>query len=50
MKNALIVAERAGFKGTIRKVTFHDGSHWYDVRFERGEAVVRYDSDLELAR
>jgi hypothetical protein len=43
------VMDRDGFKGTIRKITFHDGSHWYDVRFERGEAV-RYDSDLELAR
>ena len=42
------VVDRDGYKGTIRKVTEHRGSVWYDVRFERGEAV-RYDPDLKAA-
>ena len=41
------VIDRDGFKGVITLVTEWRGSHWYDVRFERGEAV-RYDSDLTL--
>lgn len=41
------VVDRDGFRGTIAAVTHHDGSHWYDVRLARGEAV-RYDYDLTL--
>lgn len=41
------VVDRDGFKGVITLVTEWRGSHWYDVRFDRGEAV-RYDSDLTL--
>lgn len=41
------VEDRSGFRGVITSVTCHDGSVWYDVRFDRGVAV-RYDSDLEL--
>lgn len=39
------VVDRDGFKGSISLVTEHEGSRWYDVRFENGSAV-RYDSDL----
>jgi hypothetical protein len=39
------VTDRDGFTGTIRRVTEWNGSIWYDVRFQSGEAV-RYDSDL----
>lgn len=41
------VVDRDGFIGTIMSVTENRGSRWYDVRFERGEAV-RYDSDLTV--
>ncbi len=39
------VVDRDGFNGVVTKVTHFGGSHWYDVRFSRGEAV-RYESDL----
>ena len=39
------VVDSSGFRGSVRKVTEWKGSTWYDVRFERGEAV-RYDADL----
>jgi hypothetical protein len=42
------IIDRDGFKGTIRAITEFKGSRWYDVRFERGEAV-RYDRDLTVA-
>ena len=41
------VVDRDGFKGTIRKITEWNGSRWYDVRFDSGEAV-RYDADLRV--
>ena len=39
------VRDRDGFCGVIVEVTHFDGSVWYDVRFNRGEAV-RYPDDL----
>lgn len=39
------VVDRDGHEGVITLVTRFDGSHWYDVRFDLGEAV-RYDADL----
>lgn len=41
------VIDRDGFRGTIRNVTHHNGSFWYDVQFDRGGAV-RYHSDLTV--
>lgn len=43
------VIDRSGFTGSITNVTIWEGSVWYDVRFDRGEAV-RYDEDLTLVR
>lgn len=39
------ITDRDGYCGTITNITHFDGSHWYDVRFDRGSAV-RYDSDI----
>ncbi|WP_027163391.1 hypothetical protein [Mesorhizobium sp. WSM1293] len=41
------VIDRDGFIGSICNTTDHDGSFWYDVRFERGDAV-RYPRDLRV--
>jgi hypothetical protein len=41
------VIDLDGFRGVVRNVTRYNGSVWYDVRFERGEAV-RYPSDLKV--
>jgi len=41
------VMDRDGFKGVITLVTKYQGSVWYDVRLERGEAV-RYPEDLTV--
>ncbi len=39
------VVDRDGFKGTISKIVEFNGSRWYEVRFEPGEAI-RYDYEL----
>ncbi len=48
------VVDRDGFRGTVTKITHHDGAHWYDVRIWDGTRLVgeavRYDSDLSLDR
>jgi hypothetical protein len=41
------VQDRDGIKGVIADITHWDGSHWYDVRFDRGTAV-RFDRDLSI--
>jgi len=39
------VIDRDGFHGVVTGITYYNGSHWYDVRFDAGTAV-RYESDL----
>jgi hypothetical protein len=41
------VIDRDGFIGSICNITDHNGSFWYDVRFERGSAV-RYPGDVRV--
>jgi hypothetical protein len=41
------VVDRDGRSGTVRNVTEWNGSRWYDVRFQSGEAV-RYDADITV--
>ena len=43
------VINRDGYIGTVRGITEHEGSHWYDVRFAYGREAVRYESDLRHA-
>lgn len=47
IKVGTIVKDRDGFVGAVTAVTEHDGSIWYDVRFNRGEAV-RWPRDLTV--
>jgi hypothetical protein len=42
------VVDGSGYHGIVIGVTHRNGSHWYDVRFDRGDAV-RYDNDLRMA-
>lgn len=41
------VVDRDGFKGTIRNITYHSGSFWYDVALPGGVAV-RFADDLTV--
>lgn len=41
------VVDRDGFKGSISNITHHNGSFWYDVRFDRGSAV-RFHEELTV--
>jgi hypothetical protein len=41
------VVDRSGYRGVITLVTEWKGARWYDVRFDRGDAV-RSDSDLTI--
>jgi hypothetical protein len=41
------VVDRSGYRGVVVLVTEWKGARWYDVRFERGDAV-RSDSDLTI--
>lgn len=42
------VVDRSGYFGTVTNITHYNGSHWYDIRFERGGAV-RYEEDLRIS-